>query len=36
MLEAGDMDGRVVWLRIMDAIEELQATEPNRPDLSLH
>ncbi len=26
--EAGDMDGRRVWLRIMDAVKELSDTTP--------
>ncbi len=30
LMEAGDMDGRAVWLRILKAIEELQSQE--RPD----
>ncbi len=28
-LEQGNMDGRAVWLRVMAAIKELEATEPN-------
>ena len=28
LLEQGDMDGRAVWLRIIAAIKELEATEP--------
>lgn len=31
MLEAGDMDGQAVWLRVGKAIEELQATELEGP-----
>ncbi len=27
MLENGDLDGRVIWLRIIKAIEELTSTE---------
>jgi hypothetical protein len=27
MLEAGDMDGYAVWLRIVKAVEELLSTE---------
>ncbi len=30
LMESGDMDGRVVWLRIVNAIEELLSEE--RPD----
>ncbi len=30
LMEAGDMEGRAVWLRIVKAIEELQSQE--RPD----
>ncbi len=28
LLEAGDMEGRRVWLRIREAIKELQRTRP--------
>lgn len=28
---AGDMDGRAVWLRVIEAVEEIQRAEP-RPD----
>jgi hypothetical protein len=27
MLEAGDMDGKAVWLRILNAVDELLARE---------
>ncbi len=30
LMDAGDMEGRAVWLRIVKAIEELQSKE--RPD----
>ena len=30
LMDAGDMDGRAMWLRIVKAIEELQSQE--RPD----
>ncbi len=30
MLDAGDMDGKAVWMRIIRAIDELQAKE--RPE----
>ena len=35
LLEAGDMEGRRVWLSILEAIEELQRTRPPR-DESTH
>ena len=28
LLDQGDMEGRAVWLRVMAAIKELEATEP--------
>ena len=28
LLDQGDMDGRAQWLRILDAVKELLATEP--------
>ena len=28
MLETGDIDGQRVWMRILDAIRELQNTKP--------
>ena len=33
LLDAGDMDGRATWLRIIEAIEELGSTE--RGDVAL-
>ncbi len=36
LLEAGDMEGRAVWLRILKAVEELQATEPPASDHAIH
>ena len=30
LLAEGDMDGRLVWLRVLDAIKELQNTETDR------
>ena len=27
----GDAAGKVVWLRILEAVEELQSTEPTEP-----
>ncbi len=32
MLEAGDLDGRAVWRRILAAVEELMRTEPAARD----
>jgi hypothetical protein len=32
MLERGDLDGRLVWLRIRRAIVELQAVPVGRPN----
>ena len=29
MLEQGDMDGRRVWLRVLDAVNELMKQEPD-------
>ena len=29
MLDRGDMDGRAVWLRIVDAIEDMQREGPH-------
>ncbi len=28
LMDQGDMDGRAVWLRVIAAIKELEATEP--------
>ncbi len=28
LLEAGDMEGKAVWLRILSAVKELQQREP--------
>ena len=35
MLERGDMDGRAVWLRIVDAIRDMQRQTP-RPGEQRH
>ena len=35
MLERGDMDGRAVWLRIVDAIKDMQRETP-RPGEQRH
>ena len=35
MLERGDMDGRAVWLRIVDAIRDMQRETP-RPGEHRH
>ncbi len=32
LLEGGDMEGRRVLLRILDAIQELQRTQPRRDE----
>ncbi len=32
LLEAGDMEGRRVWLSIREAIKELQRTRPTRDE----
>ena len=32
LAEAGDMEGRRVWLRVIRAIEELQRTRPRHDD----
>ena len=29
LMEAGDMEGRGVWLRVLAAVNELMATEPS-------
>ncbi len=31
MLDKGDLDGKAVWLRILDAVKELQSTAPVGP-----
>ncbi len=36
LLEAGDMEGRAAWLRILKAVKELQATEPPGSDQAVH
>ena len=35
MLEAGDVEGCVVWKRILKAVEELQRVEPE-PEVRVH
>ncbi len=32
LMGAGDMEGRRVWLNIVDAIKELQRTRPRRDE----
>ncbi len=32
LAEAGDMEGRLVWLSILEAIEGLQRTRPRRDE----
>ena len=29
LLEAGDMDGRRVWLRVLDAVRDIASKEPS-------
>jgi len=29
LLEAGDMDGRRVWLRVLDAVRDITSREPS-------
>ncbi len=36
LLEKGDMEGRAVWLRIIKAVEELEATEPPGSNQAVH
>lgn len=36
MLEAGDMDGRAVWLRIVKAVGVLIDAEPPGPGAAVH
>ena len=31
LMEAGDMDGRAVWLRVLAAVKDLMTTEPEGP-----
>ena len=31
MLDQGDLDGKAVWLRILEAVKELQNTKPTGP-----
>lgn len=35
-LEAGDMGGRQVWLRILKAVKELSGTRPISPGQTMH
>ena len=32
LLEAGDMEGRRVWLRVLKAVEVLERTQPKREE----
>ncbi len=32
LLEAGDMDGRRVWLRVLEAVQELAKPKPDEGD----
>ncbi len=36
LLEAGDMDGRAVWRRILAAVEEKLDTRPPGPRATVH
>ena len=36
LLEAGDMDGRRVWGKILDAVQELTNTEPPDENEAVH
>ncbi len=35
-LEKGDLDGKVMWLAVISAIEELQDTTPPDGDTNIH
>ena len=35
-LEAGDLDGRAAWMRVIEAIKELLDQQPPRNDALLH
>ena len=35
-LEAGDMDGRRVWLRLLEAVQELTSKEPPGEGAAVH
>ncbi len=36
LLEAGDMDGRRVWLRVLEAVQELTGKEPPGEGTAVH
>jgi len=36
LLEAGDMDGRRVWLRVLEAVRELTSKEPPGEEAAVH
>ncbi len=36
LLEAGDMDGRRVWLRVLEAVRELTSKEPPGEGAAVH
>ena len=36
LLEAGDMDGRRVWLRVLEAVQELTCKEPPGEGAAVH
>jgi len=35
-LEKGDLDGKVVWLAVIEAIKELQDTTPPNEGMNIH
>ena len=35
-LEKGDLDGKVVWLAVIEAIKELQDTTPPNEGMDIH
>ena len=35
-LEKGDLDGKVVWLAVIEAIKELQDASPPDGDMNIH
>ncbi len=35
-LEAGDLDGKATWMRVIGAIKELLNQQPPSSDISLH
>jgi hypothetical protein len=35
-VESGDLDGKAIWLRVIESIKELQDTSPPRSPKSVH